>query len=140
MPVHSVTRLKLRGVWLVPGFMRHAAPSLSEAKAAPGCLAADVRATGPTTFWTRTTWQDESSMRAYVGGGKHKAAMGTLAATCREAGYHHWSDDSSSPPDWDDAVRRLATDGTLSKVDRPSRHHERGLPAGSDTPPDLRPA
>jgi hypothetical protein len=72
------------------------------------------------TFWTRTLWRDESTMRAFMLAGAHRRIMPRLLQWCDEAAVAHWVQDSPEPPSWQDAHRRLKEEGRASRVNHPS--------------------
>jgi hypothetical protein len=75
------------------------------------------------TFWTKTAWKDEASMRAYMMSGRHRLAMPKLQEWCDEASLAHWTQDGTGLPNWVDAHRRLLAEGRASKVNHPSAAH-----------------
>jgi hypothetical protein len=70
-------------------------------------------------FWTRTVWNDEQSMRAFMIAGTHRSVMPRLLHWCDEASVAHWLQDSPEPPSWQEAHRRLQNEGRRSKVNNP---------------------
>jgi quinol monooxygenase YgiN len=92
MTVLAVTRLSVRSLRFLPGFIWHAVRSERQARNAQGCVATDVRREKLLVFWTRTAWRDEAAMRAYMTSGAHKKVMPKLRHWCNEASLVHWSD------------------------------------------------
>ena len=119
----SLTRLRLRRLWFVPGFVRHALPSFRQAQAAPGFLDGSVLRDRRLTFWTMTAWDDMESMRAYMLSGAHQKAMPHFAGWCDEASVVHWEEDGPALPSWTQAELRMRTQGRASKVRYPSANH-----------------
>jgi len=76
------------------------------------------------TFWTRTAWQDEAAMRAFMMAPPHRRAMVKLLVWCDEASVVHWNQENSALPDWHEAHQRLVAEGRRSKVNHPSSAHE----------------
>ncbi|MEP7353274.1 MAG: DUF3291 domain-containing protein [Acidobacteriota bacterium] len=124
MPFISITRLRIRSPWYLPAFFFHALKSSMQAKKAPGNLAFDALSDANRTFWTKTAWQDEASMRAFMLSGAHRVVMPKLAGWCDEAAVAHWTQDTAILPDWAEAHRRLVASGRKSKVKHPSTDHE----------------
>ncbi len=116
----SITRLRVRRFWFMPGFFQLAARSLQQAAAAPGNLHVRVLRDAKLTFWTATSWSSEAAMRAFLVAGAHGTAMHKLLDWCDEASIAHWSQESPELPDWLEAHRRMTTEGRLSKVRHPS--------------------
>jgi hypothetical protein len=77
-----------------------------------------------TTFWTKTAWEDEGAMRAFLMALPHRRAMGKLAGWCNEASVVHWYQESADLPDWQEAHRRMAAEGRRSRVLHPSPAHQ----------------
>lgn len=127
MTVLAVTRLSVRSVRFLPGFIWHAIRSERQARHAEGCLAIDVRREKLLVFWTRTAWRDEAAMRAYMTSGAHKKAMPKLQYWCNEASLAHWSDDVGQLPDWNLVKERLQRDGRVSRVRFPSHAQTQGV-------------
>lgn len=76
------------------------------------------------TFWTKTAWHDEASMRAFMLAMPHGGAMRKLANWCDEASVVHWTQATADLPDWNEAHRRMATEGRRSRVKHPSEAHQ----------------
>lgn len=123
MPFVSVTRLRIRSVWFMPWFTLHALSTQRQCKRANGFLGGSLLPDRRLTFWTMTLWQDQADMRAYVTGGAHFKAMPKLLDWCNEASIVHWTQDDVLSPSWEEADRRIRTQGRLSKVRHPSAYH-----------------
>ena len=120
----SVTRLRIRSWWYLPGFILHAVSSESQARSAAGNLGGELLRCPKNTFWTKTAWQDEAAMRAFMMEMPHRRAIGKLANWCDEASVVHWTQETADLPDWKEAHRRMATEGRRSKVRHPSEAHQ----------------
>jgi hypothetical protein len=120
MALISVTRLRVRSPRYLPGFLWLTVLSLLQAKRAPGCLAVKLLRDANSTFWTNTAWHDETAMRAFMLAGAHRRAMPRLLEWCDEASVVHWHQDTAELPDWQEAHRRMVTEGRRSKVHHPS--------------------
>jgi hypothetical protein len=107
----SVTRLRLRSK-RVGGCNRQALRT-------PGCQGLRTRKTRGLAFWTLTMWNDEKSMRSFVG-------IPKLSSWCDEASVAHWTQESGSMPEWEAATRVLSGSGRLLRVARPSEAHKKG--------------
>jgi len=123
----AITRLRLRSLLYLPGFMRYAIPSRQESVAAPGNITTKTLQQGLTVFWTLTVWQDEAAMRRYMTSGTHRKAMPKLAQWCDEASTVHWSQDNAELPPWEEIQQRMMAQGRLHPVKHPSRNQEMGL-------------
>lgn len=116
----SVTRLKLRSLRFLLPFMIEATRSRKQASRSPGCLGVAVRKTRGLAFWTLTTWESQSGMRAFMTASPHRDVMPKLAHWCDEAAVEHWDEDSGELPGWERAADQLAKLGRLSRVSHPS--------------------
>jgi quinol monooxygenase YgiN len=126
MPLASVTRLRVRSIRYVPEFLWRALSSVRQARASDGCIFADVRREVKLTFWTRTLWRDEASMRAFMTRGAHRKVMPKILDWCDEAAVAHWQQDGDTPPEWPAAETRMRNAGRISRVHNPSAAHRRG--------------
>ena len=123
MPFVSVTRLHLASRWSFPRFLFYALASSKQARRSPGFLTGWVSNDGQLGFWTSTVWESLDAMRAFRNSGVHMKAMPKLLRWCDEASFTHWEQPDASAPDIDAAVDRLAREGKLSKVNKPSARH-----------------
>ncbi len=129
MPLVSVTRLRLRSVWYLPGFFYYAIRSATEAKHARGNRHVSTARTNGLVFWTVTLWESPEAMRAFRNAGAHVRAMPKLAAWCDEATYVHWEQEHNEPPQWNEMYERITREGIVSRVKSPSPNHsQRAFP------------
>ena len=120
MPFVSVTRLKIRSLWFMPGFVLYAPRSASQAEKSAGFLGGALMRDNWQAFWTVTVWTDDKAMEAYRISGMHRKAMPRLMNWCDEASLAHWNQDSDEVPSWAEAYGRLIAEGRASKVHHPS--------------------
>jgi hypothetical protein len=120
MPLISITRLRVRSFSYLPAFVIGAFRSARQAKHAPGNLAVSLLSDSNFAFWTRTLWDDERAMRAFMVTEPHRGVMPRLLHWCDEAAVVHWTADSREPPSWQETHRRLQHEGRASRVDHPS--------------------
>lgn len=141
LPFVSVTRLRLRSVFYLPAFFRHAVPSISQAKRAPGFRGGALLADRARAYWTVTCWDDEAAMRAYMLAGSHRAAMPSFIKWCDEASVVHWDQPDETLPSWPEADRRMRTEGRPSKLRFASPDHAglAFLPPRTSTSQPIRP-
>lgn len=123
MPFISVTRLRLRSPWRLPGFIWHAVRSKMQAEKSPGHLSNGVLNDAHLAFWTRSVWKDEASMRAFLLSGAHKQAMAAFQEMVDEGAVAHWEQDSDTPPSWPEVHERILKQGRFSNVKHPSADH-----------------
>lgn len=119
----SVTRLRVRSVRFLPGFLWYAMRSSRQAKRAAGVLAVELLAERERAFWTMTAWESRAAMLAFMTSGPHKRAMPKLLEWCDEASVAHWEQEDATLVGWDEASRRMRAMGRPSKVLHPSAAH-----------------
>ncbi len=120
MPFISITRLRVRSVRFLPGFLLYTWRSLRQVRGSSGFEGGRLLADRSWTFWTMTTWDSEASMRRFMTSGSHKQAMPRLLDWCDEASVVHWERAEMDLPGWDEADRRMRESGRASKVRNPS--------------------
>jgi hypothetical protein len=123
MTLVSVTRARVRRLWHVPGFARHAVPAFVQAQRSQGFQGGSVLRDRDFTFWTLTMWDGMDSMRAYMLSDPHRAAMPKFVDWCDEASVVHWEQDDPALPTWPEAERRMRAEGRPSTLRHPSPHH-----------------
>ena len=123
MPFVSITRLRVRSEEYLDAFSATLPSVYAQADSAPGRLALDLLAEAHDTFWTKTVWTDRAAMRAYMTSGAHGEVMPLLREWCDEAHVAHWEQESDELPSWDEAHRRLVSEGRNSAVAHPSPDH-----------------
>lgn len=119
----SVTRLRVRSFWYLPGFISYSLRTNNQAQSAPGNQGVELLREARNTYWTCTAWDDEAAMRAFMMAEPHRSAMGKLANWCDEASVVHWTQAAADLPDWKEAHRMMATKGRPSRVKYPSEAH-----------------
>ena len=90
MVLISVTRLRVRSFRYIAGFIFYTLLSALQAKRASGNLGIGLLRDANSTFWTRTAWLDEASMRAFMMATPHRRAMSKLVDWCNEAAVVHF--------------------------------------------------
>jgi Domain of unknown function (DUF3291) len=123
MPVISITRLRVRSWRYLPAFYVSVMRVARQARNAPGNLAVRIFADKRSTFWTSTSWESESAMRAFMLARPHGPIMRKLLEWCDEASLVHWTQPNPELPSWPEAYRRLIAEGRPSKVNHPSPAH-----------------
>lgn len=131
----SITRLRVRSIFYLPLFAFHAFRSGAQARGAGGLQDVATRVEAWDTHWTRTVWNEESTMKRFRNSGAHQLAMRILAEICSEASYIRWQQETPEPPSWQEAQRRMLAQGVLGKVKRPSAVHLVGRTAPDMDPP-----
>ena len=70
----SITGLKVKHLWQVPLFWRHAVAAMSQARSAAGCMQAEAHTING-IHHTLSVWTDRDAMLAYIRSGAHLKAM-----------------------------------------------------------------
>lgn len=125
----SITRLRVRSIFDMPLFMLHAMRTMTQAQKADGVQGVETRFEKNNVVWTKTIWADEAKMKEYRGSGAHQIAMRILSEICNEAAVVRWQQVDVELPTWEEAHRRMLSDGKLSKVKHPSALHSAGRTA-----------
>lgn len=125
MPVVSITRLRIRSWRFMPAFAFYAVQTQRQSQNAPGNRGVQLLREAGNIFWTASVWESEAAIKQYMISGAHGKAMPKLMNWCDEASVARWHQDSATLPTWQEAHRRLLSEGRLSKVRFPSAAHER---------------
>ncbi|MDJ0275454.1 DUF3291 domain-containing protein [Sphingomonas sp. 2R-10] len=120
----SITRLRVRAIRFLPAFLIETWQSARQVRRAEGYLGGRMLADRRQTYWTMTAWTDAAAMRAYMTVGPHRRAMPKLMNWCDQASVAHWVQDDATLPDWNEADRRMRSEGRASKVHRPANGHD----------------
>ncbi len=94
----SITGLRLKSPWHIFRFFRHAAPSLWQARRAPGNLHTDVKTIDGVRH-TITVWEDEKAMRRFLYRGAHARAIRAFAEIAEGKTFGF---ETTEVPDWDE--------------------------------------
>lgn len=124
MVFNSITRLRLRSILTLPGFLAASRTTAGEAAQSAGFIGGALLPEGRLVFWTRTAWESEAAMKAYRDSGAHRAVMPKLLDWCDEARVAHWEGDVAV--DWAEIHDRMIAEGRSSRVRRPSKAHQEG--------------
>ena len=125
----SATRLRVRSIFFIVGFMRANEASVKTLVKTPGFISGKELTDKGLTFWTLTIWKDEASMKAFRNSAPHRKAMHGLPQWCNEASYTHWMQEEEQLPDWDTAYKKMMEEGKITKVRKPSaRQLEKNYP------------
>jgi hypothetical protein len=116
----SVTRLRPRRLWHVPGMVVDSLRVARQIRRTAGFLGGYLAIGQGLSFWTVSVWEGAAAMIAFRNSGAHRAAMPRLIRICDEASYAHWDQSELAPPCPAEAALRLASAGKLSKVRQPS--------------------
>lgn len=127
----SITRLRVRSIFYMPLFMLHAMRTMTQAQKADGVAGVETRFEKNNVVWTKTVWNEEAQMKNYRSSGAHQIAMRMLSEMCNEASVARWQQADTELPTWEEAHRRMLTEGKQSKVKHPSP-----LQAAGKTAPD----
>lgn len=119
----SVTRLRIRRFYFLPGFLWYTLRAQRQAEHAPGFHGGRLLVDAHSTYWTLTLWDNERAMKAFRGTSAHGKVMPKLANWCDEAAYSHWEPQEEIVPSWPEACQRLFGAPRFSRVNQPSAAH-----------------
>ena len=125
----SATRLRVRSIFFLFGFIRANEASVKVLIKTPGFVAGKELTDKGLTFWTVTIWQDETSMKTFRNSVPHRKAMQALPHWCNEASYTHWIQEEEFIPDWNTIYKKMMVEGKTTRVRKPSaRQLEKNYP------------
>lgn len=116
----SITRLKVRSVIYLLPFMRTNEACVKQLLITPGLIGGKELVDKGWTFWTLTSWEDDSKMKEFRNSAAHRKAMQQLPHWCCEASYFHWIQEQPVIPDWSIASEKLIKEGKITKVRNPT--------------------
>ncbi len=123
MPIVSVTRARVRAIWLVLPFGLATSGVIRQVGRAEGFISGALLPDRRLTFWTMTAWRDEDAMRAFVTADPHRKAMPKFAEWCDEASVVNWEQTGSSLPAWSVVDEHMRRDGRPLRLRQPSADH-----------------
>lgn len=123
----SATRLRLKSIFYLPGFLRANNASIKQLVATEGFLSGKELVDKGLVFWTLTMWRKDADMKSFRNSVPHRNAMQQLPRWCDEATYAHWLQEDDLLPDWDNIHKRMVNDGSVSKVRNASERHSAKL-------------
>ena len=118
----SITRLRLRSVWILPQFLWLNERIARQVTRSVGFRRGKLLADRKLTFWTVTMWDSEASMRGFRDTAAHREALPKLLQWCDEAAVAQnttWQE----IPSWTELHGWITTRGRPSRVRFPSPAH-----------------
>lgn len=119
----SVTRLRLRSLSYLPPFLWYSLLCVIQAKYTPGNLGIGLLVDANQTFWSRSAWRDEASMKAFVTASFHRSAIMRLPEWADEASAAHWHQEFPSFPTWSEVYQKIKKEGYRAVLMYPSSAH-----------------
>jgi hypothetical protein len=104
--------LPLRAYRKIPLFFRYTAQIHRQLRATPGAIGYTLRAkVFSRRFWTLSVWESDRALMDFVAKVPHGEAMKAIALHMGATKFTRWKTlGSDVPPDWDDAIERMAKD------------------------------
>ncbi|MFI6818996.1 hypothetical protein ACIBG7_41840 [Nonomuraea sp. NPDC050328] len=104
------SRLEVRSLRQVPGFLTASLRLLLQARRAPGALGVSLQAElFKRTFWTVSAWTDKAAVYAYSAAEPHRSTMRRQRAVMRESTFVFWTMPADQlPVQWDQVRDRIA--------------------------------
>jgi len=104
--------LRLRRLRDVPAFMAAALRLQAAFDISPGAIKMSLRAAPlRRTFWTLSHWSSDADLRGFVVHPAHLELMRRFRPAIRSSNFITWHTTDDLPPTWQDAARRITTDG-----------------------------
>ncbi|WP_327092070.1 hypothetical protein OIE66_15985 [Nonomuraea sp. NBC_01738] len=108
--VVMASRLEVRSLRQVPGFLLTSMSLLRQALRSPGAVGVSLKAElFKRTFWTVSTWTGKPAIYAYAAAEPHKSVMRRKRAVMRESTFVFW-DAPAAQVGWDEVGRRIAAE------------------------------
>lgn len=101
----SVTRMRVKGVWVLPLFIYHMVQSTKQLNTAAGLVHSDLSHDGWNVGWTMSVWESKDRMLDYRNHGNHAKTMKAARRIGDEFHSIHW--DGDTIPSWEEAKIRL---------------------------------
>ncbi|WP_131742333.1 DUF3291 domain-containing protein [Actinomadura roseirufa] len=104
------SRLEVRSLRHVPGFMLASFALLRQARGSAGAHGVSLKAEPlKRTFWTLSAWSGKDALQAYAAAEPHASTMRAKRAVMRDSTFVFWTVDAADlPVDWAEAQRRIA--------------------------------
>ncbi|MEO9802979.1 MAG: hypothetical protein ABJF04_07015 [Reichenbachiella sp.] len=109
----SVTRLKLKSIWLLPKFVRQSNLISKQAKASPGILKVKLSNRWFRYFYTMTHWNSKEAMQQFMINGEHNEAMRQWSQFVTEVKAYGY--ESDHPPKWKEARMMIENKGRTTQ-------------------------
>ncbi|UXX77767.1 hypothetical protein N7E81_10335 [Reichenbachiella carrageenanivorans] len=109
----SITRLKLKSIWLLPKFAKQSGRVAKQAQDSPGYIKVKLSNRWFRYFYTLTLWRSRADMQQFVIHGDHKVAMqewSKFATEVKALGY-----ETEAAPKWKEVRKRIATEGKTTR-------------------------
>ncbi len=117
----SATRLRVRSIFFLPGFLRANEAAVKELVKTKGFIQGTELTDKGLVFWTITMWGADTDMKTFRNGKAHRKAMQKLPDWCNEAAYIHWLQEDNTLPDWKTIHQKMIVEGKLTKLSHPSK-------------------
>lgn len=104
------SRLEVRSLRDVPGFLLASLALLKQARRSPGAHGASLKADlTKRTFWTLSAWRDKKALESYAAAEPHASTMRGKRGVMRDSTFVFWTVKGTDLPiGWADAQRRIA--------------------------------
>jgi hypothetical protein len=120
----SMTRLRVKSIWLLPKFILENSGVINQLRSSKGFKAGKTLLDPSLAAWTVTLWENEAAMRAFFGSGAHRASLPKLSFYADEASSGHMDFAETELPDWNFVYEKLSTIGKFTiPLQSPSQNH-----------------
>lgn len=100
----SITKLERKSLWVLPRFFKHVFRINKQLKSSK-CVEFGTSGKGKCSY-TKSLWQNENDMMAFVTSGAHLSAMKDIKRVARSTKVKHYEADKL--PDWEFVFKELA--------------------------------
>ncbi|GAA3217300.1 DUF3291 domain-containing protein [Actinocorallia longicatena] len=103
------SRLEVKALHQVPGFLLASMRLLLQARRSPGALGVSLKAEPfARTFWTLSAWTDQKAVNAYAAAEPHRSTMRAKRAVMKDSTFVFWTAPATGLPlSWEEAHRRI---------------------------------
>ncbi|WP_030905794.1 DUF3291 domain-containing protein [Streptosporangium amethystogenes] len=108
--VVMASRLEVRSLRHVPGFLLASLALWRQALKSPGAVGVSLKAElFKRTFWTLSAWKGQADIRSYASTEPHRSVMRRKRAVMHESTFVFWDAPAGrSPIGWEEAQERIA--------------------------------
>ncbi|WP_422362079.1 hypothetical protein [Reichenbachiella sp.] len=108
----SITRLKLKSIWLLPKFAGQSNKVARQANQSSGILKVRLSNRWFKYFYTMTHWNSKEAMQQFMINGEHKVAMKQWSDYASEVKAYGF--ETNDPPKWKEARSLIKKQGRIT--------------------------
>ncbi|WP_260922935.1 hypothetical protein [Novosphingobium sp. 9] len=127
MPCLSITRLKLRHWWSVPGYLKATGTASKALQATPGYIDGYLGFSSGQVYWTVSLWTSRKVMEKYHASEAAQVTLARLPKWCGELSVAALDMPISEAPEPAEIARLLDKHGKIESVVRPTDAQARSI-------------